>query len=229
MSKFQKLEVQERNETGTSAVRRLRKNNNIPGVIYHSGEQGVSVSIEKITLNQAVKSGQAIFETSLGEKPQFVLLKDVQYHPVTDEIMHVDLQQVTENQKITLDVPLKPIGESVGVKSGGILVQLMNSLSIRCRPVAIPEFLEIDITELETGNSLFVRDVIRIEGLELVTSEDVAVFSVQEPKQEKEEVVEAAEDDMDTTDSSEANLEEQGDSTEQTESGDEENTGDIEG
>jgi large subunit ribosomal protein L25 len=229
MSKFQKLEVQERNETGTSAVRRLRKNNNIPGVIYHSGEQGVSVSIEKITLNQAVKSGQAIFETSLGEKSQFVLLKDVQYHPVTDEIMHVDLQQVTENQKITLDVPLKPIGESVGVKSGGILVQLMNSLSIRCRPAAIPEFLEIDITELETGNSLFVKDVIRIEGLELVTSEDVAVFSVQEPKQEKEEVVEAAEDDMDTTDSSEANLEEQGDSTEQTESGDEENTGDIEG
>ena len=229
MSKFQKLEVQERNETGTSAVRRLRKNNNIPGVIYHSGEQGVSVSIEKITLNQAVKSGQAIFETSLGEKPQFVLLKDVQYHPVTDEIMHVDLQQVTENQKITLDVPLKPIGESVGVKSGGILVQLMNSLSIRCRPVAIPEFLEIDITELETGNSLFVRDVIHIEGLELVTSEDVAVFSVQEPKQEKEEVVEAAEDDLDTTDSSEANLEEKGDSTEQTESGDEENTGDIEG
>ena len=229
MSKFQKLEVQERNETGTSAVRRLRKNNNIPGVIYHSGEQGVSVSIEKITLNQAVKSGQAIFETSLGEKPQFVLLKDVQYHPVTDEIMHVDLQQVTENQKITLDVPLKPIGESVGVKSGGILVQLMNSLSIRCRPVAIPEFLEIDITELETGNSLFVRDVILIEGLELVTSEDVAVFSVQEPKQEKEEVVEAAEDDLDTTDSSDANQEEQGDSTEQTESGDEENTGDIEG
>ena len=229
MSKFQKLEVQERNETGTSAVRRLRKNNNIPGVIYHSGEQGVSVSIEKITLNQAVKSGQAIFETSLGEKPQFVLLKDVQYHPVTDEIMHVDLQQVTENQKITLDVPLKPIGESVGVKSGGILVQLMNSLSIRCRPVAIPEFLEIDITELETGNSLFVKDVIRIEGLELVTSEDVAVFSVQEPKQEKEEVVEAAEDDMDTTDSSEANQEEQGNPTEQTESGDEENTGDIEG
>jgi len=229
MSKFQKLEVKERNETGTSAVRRLRKNNNIPGVIYHSGEQGVSVSIEKITLNQAVKSGQAIFETSLGEKPQFVLLKDVQYHPVTDEIMHVDLQQVTENQKITLDVPLKPIGESAGVKSGGILVQLMNSLSIRCRPVAIPEFLEIDITELETGNSLFVRDVIRIEGLELVTSEDVAVFSVQEPKQEKEEVVEAAEDDLDTTDSSEANQEEQGDSTEQTESGDEENTGDIEG
>ena len=229
MSKFQKLEVQERNETGTSAVRRLRKNNNIPGVIYHSGEQGVSVSIEKITLNQAVKSGQAIFETSLGEKPQFVLLKDVQYHPVTDEIMHVDLQQVTENQKITLDVPLKPIGESVGVKSGGILVQLMNSLSIRCRPVAIPEFLEIDITELETGNSLFVRDVILIEGLELVTSEDVAVFSVQEPKQEKEEVVEAAEDDLDTTDSSEANQEDQGDSTEQTESGDEENTGDIEG
>ena len=229
MSKFQKLEVQERNETGTSAVRRLRKNNNIPGVIYHSGEQGVSVSIEKITINQAVKSGQAIFETSLGEKPQFVLLKDVQYHPVTDEIMHVDLQQVTENQKITLDVPLKPIGESVGVKSGGILVQLMNSLSIRCRPVAIPEFLEIDITELETGNSLFVRDVILIEGLELVTSEDVAVFSVQEPKQEKEEVVEAAEDDLDTTDSSEANQEEQGDSTEQTESGDEENTGDIEG
>jgi large subunit ribosomal protein L25 len=229
MSKFQKLEVQERNETGTSAVRRLRKNNNIPGVIYHSGEQGVSVSIEKITLNQAVKSGQAIFETSLGEKPQFVLLKDVQYHPVTDEIMHVDLQQVTENQKITLDVPLKPIGESVGVKSGGILVQLMNSLSIRCRPAAIPEFLEIDITELETGNSLFVKDVIRIEGLELVTSEDVAVFSVQEPKQEKEEVVEAAEDDLDTTDSSEANQEEQDDPTEQAESGDEENTGDIEG
>ena len=229
MSKFQKLEIQERNETGTSAVRRMRKNNNIPGVIYHSGERGVSVSIEKITLNKAVKSGQAIFETNLGQTAQFVLLKDVQYHPVTDEIMHVDFQQVTENQKITLDVPLRSRGESVGVKSGGILVQLMNSLSIKCRPAAIPEFLEIDIAELETGNSLFVKDIIQPEDLEVITPEDIAVFSVQEPKREKEETVETTEDDMEMSDSTEANEEEQGASTDQAEPTEEENIGEKEG
>ncbi len=194
MSKFEKLNVSVREGKGTSFARKLRLENKVPAVLYHSGVEGTSLSVEKNELYKALKTGQFIFEIKVGDKEQFVLVKEVQYHPVTDEIIHVDFQQVKEDQKISLEVPLRTEGESEGVKLGGILVQLLNVVTINCKPSNVPEALSVDISDLEMNSSLFVKDIILPDDVEMVTAEDIAVVSVQEPKKEEEVVEEVFEE-----------------------------------
>lgn len=194
MSKFEKLNVDIRKENGTSAARRTRLQNKVPGVVYHSGVEGIPLSIEKNSLNKALKTGQMIFEINVGDEDQFVLVKEIQYHPVTDDIIHIDFQKVKEDEKISLDVAVRSVGDAQGVKLGGILVQMLNSVSVKCKPSEIPEFLEIDVTEMAMNTNLFVKDISLPDDVEMLTAEDIAVVSVQEPKEEKEEVVEMIEE-----------------------------------
>ena len=187
MSKFEKLNVDIRKEHGTSAARRTRLQNKVPAVVYHSGIKAIALSVDKISLNKALRTGQMIFEVNVEDKDQFVLVKEVQYHPVTDEIIHIDFQKVKEDEKISLEVAIRSTGEAQGVKLGGLLVQMLNSVTIKCKPAEIPEFLEIDVTDMEMNTNLFVKDITLPEDVEMITAEDIAVVSVQEPKQEKEE------------------------------------------
>ena len=193
MSKFEKLNVDIRKEHGTSAARRTRLQNKVPAVVYHSGIEATPLSVDKISLNKALRTGQMIFEVNIEDKNQFVLVKEIQYHPVTDEIIHVDFQKVKEDEKISLEVAVRSSGEAQGVKLGGLLVQMLNSVTIKCKPAEIPEFLEIDVTDMEMNTNLFVKDITLPTDVEMLTAEDIAVVSVQEPKQEKEEE-EVAED-----------------------------------
>jgi len=193
MSKFEKLNVDIRKEHGTSAARRTRLQNKVPAVVYHSGIEATPLSVDKISLNKALRTGQMIFEINVEDKNQFVLVKEIQYHPVTDEIIHIDFQKVKEDEKISLEVSVRSSGVSQGVKLGGLLVQMLNSVTIKCKPAEIPEFLEIDVTDMEMNTNLFVKDIILPKDVEMLTAEDIAVVSVQEPKQEKEEVAEDTE------------------------------------
>jgi large subunit ribosomal protein L25 len=165
----------------------------VPAVVYHSGVEATPLSVDKISLNKALKTGQMIFEVNVEDKNQFVLVKEIQYHPVTDEIIHIDFQKVKEDEKISLEVAVRSSGESKGVKLGGLLVQMLNSVTIKCKPAEIPEFLEIDVTDMEMNTNLFVKDITLPEDIEMLTADDIAVVSVQEPKEEKEEVVVEAE------------------------------------
>ena len=189
MSKFEKLNVDIRKEHGTSAARRTRLQNKVPAVVYHSGVEATPLSVDKISLNKALRTGQMIFEVNVEDKDQFVLVKEIQYHPVTDEIIHIDFQKVKEDEKISLEVAVRSSGEAQGVKLGGLLVQMLNSVTIKCRPAEIPEFLEIDVTDMEMNTNLFVRDITLPRDVEMLTADDIAVVSVQEPKEEKEEEV----------------------------------------
>jgi len=193
MSKFEKLNVDIRKEHGTSAARRTRLQNKVPAVVYHSGMEATPLSVDKKSLNKALRTGQMIFEINVKDKDQFVLVKEIQYHPVTDEITHIDFQKVKEDEKISLEVAVRSSGEAQGVKLGGLLVQMLNSVTIKCKPAEIPEFLEIDVTDMEMNTNLFVKDITLPTDVEMLTAEDIAVVSVQEPKQEKEEVVEGTE------------------------------------
>ena len=201
MSKFEKLEVDIRKEQGTSAARRTRLRDKVPAILYHSGVEAIPLSMDKKRLYKALRTGQMIFEIVVDKKSQFVLLKEVQYHPVTDEVIHVDFQKVKEDEKISLEVAIRSAGESQGVKLGGILVQLLNSVTIKCKPSEIPEFLEIDVTDMEMNTNLFVKDIILPKDVEMITSEDIAIMSVQEPKEEQEEVsAEIGEEDLEDSD-----------------------------
>jgi large subunit ribosomal protein L25 len=194
MSKFEKLNVDIRKEHGTSAARRTRLQNKVPAVVYHSGIEATPLSVDKISLNKALRTGQMIFEVNVEDKNQFVLVKEIQYHPVTDEIIHIDFQKVKEDEKISLEVAIRSTGEAQGVKLGGLLVQMLNSVTVKCRPAEIPEFLEIDVTDMEMSTNLFVKDITLPSDVEMITAQDIAVVSVQEPKQESEETDDVIED-----------------------------------
>ena len=204
MSKFEKLNVDIRKEQGTSAARRTRLQNKVPAVVYHSGVEATPLSVDKISLNKALRTGQMIFEVNVEDKDQFVLVKEIQYHPVTDEIIHIDFQKVKEDEKISLEVAVRSSGEAQGVKLGGLLVQMLNSVTIKCKPAEIPEFLEIDVTDMEMNTNLFVKDITLPTDVEMLTAEDIAVVSVQEPKQEKEEEVTEDTESSETDESSDA-------------------------
>ena len=204
MSKFEKLNVDIRKEQGTSAARRTRLQNKVPAVVYHSGVEATPLSVDKISLNKALRTGQMIFEVNVEDKDQFVLVKEIQYHPVTDEIIHIDFQKVKEDEKISLEVAVRSSGEAQGVKLGGLLVQMLNSVTIKCKPAEIPEFLEIDVTDMEMNTNLFVKDITLPTDVEMLTAEDIAVVSVQEPKQEKEEEVTEDAESSETDESSDA-------------------------
>ena len=217
MSKFEKLEVDIRKEQGTSAARRTRLRDKVPAILYHSGVEAIPLSMDKKRLYKALRTGQMIFEIVVDKKSQFVLLKEVQYHPVTDEVIHVDFQKVKEDEKLSLEVAIRSVGESQGVKLGGILVQLLNSVTIKCKPSEIPEFLEIDVAEMEMNTNLSVKDIILPKDVEMITPEDIAVMSVQEPKEEQEEEVSAEMDEEGAEDSEDSDTTEGGESSEKAE------------
>ena len=191
MSKFEKLNVAIRDKKGTSSARRIRLKDQIPAILYHSGLDALSLSVDKKELYKALKTGQVIFEVKIKDENQFVLVKDVQYHPVNDNIMHVDFQKVKEDEKISLEVPLRIEGEAEGVKAGGILVQIVSTITVQCKPTTVPEALIIDVNNLELNSSLSVKDIELAADVEIMTDKDLAVVSVQEPKEEVvEEVLE---------------------------------------
>jgi len=226
MSKFEKLNVDIRKEHGTSAARRARLQNKVPAVVYHSGVEATPLSVDKISLNKALRTGQMIFEVNVEDKDQFVLVKEIQYHPVTDEIIHIDFQKVKEDEKISLEVTVRSSGEAQGVKLGGLLVQMLNSVNIKCRPAEIPEFLEIDVTDMEMNTNLFVKDITLPEDVEMLTADDIAVVSVQEPKEEKEEqVVEEMEGETDESPEADEQSSEDGAKEETTEKEAKDNVG----
>ena len=231
MSKFEKLNVDIRKKHGTSAARRTRLQNKVPAVVYHSGAEATPLSVDKISLNKALKTGQMIFEVNVEDKDQFVLVKEIQYHPVTDEIVHIDFQKVKEDEKISLEVAVRSSGEAQGVKLGGLLVQMLNLVTVQCRPAEIPEFLEIDVSDMEMNTNLFVKDIILPEGVEMLTADDIAVVSVQEPKEEKEELVveeDTESDEADETPEADEQSSEDDTKEESTEEAKEDNVGEKE-
>ena len=192
-SSYYKLDVKNRQEIRSKAAKALRKNGMIPGVLYFSGEENVNISIEKSVLFHAMQSGQRIFEIDQDGKSQYTMIKQLQYHPVTDEVIHVDLMRVRRSEKITISVPLVLVGDSIGVKEGGILSQSLNQIEISCFPTDVPEQIELNIENLELNSAKSVADLeIDIEDVDIVTDPSLNIVSITPPASE-EEVVEDVE------------------------------------
>ena len=108
---------------------------------------------------QAIKSDQRIYEVDIDSESQYVMIKEVQYHPVTDEVIHVDFMRVRRSEKMTISVPLILIGKPLGVTEGGILSQSMTQIEISCYPTNVPEHIEVDVDHLGLNSSVSVADV----------------------------------------------------------------------
>ena len=194
-----KLDIFKRDNISKSSLKQLRRDGNIPGIFYsYNSKESIPFYMGNKTLAEAKKSGARIFNISVGENKQTVIFKSIQYHPVTDQVMHIDLYGVNMDQEVTVKVQLLLTGSAAGViNEGGVLVQSLNEIEINCLPSDIPENLEIDISSLNLGESLRAGDINLEEKFSLSTDEMQTIASVTQAM--KEEV--KAEEDEEGTDS----------------------------
>ena len=192
MANEHKIDINKRESLGKKGVKQLRREGMIPGIYYSpNSESSTPIVISQGDFHEAVKSGARIFNISVGEKKQNVLFKSVQYHPVTDDILHIDLYGVKMDEKITVKVSIHLTGDATGVKEeGGVLNSPTSEIDIACFPMDIIGAIEVDVTKLSIGDSMQVGDIKLDDKLTLMSSPDAVVASVTHAMREEEPVVE---------------------------------------
>jgi large subunit ribosomal protein L25 len=192
-----KLSARPRVEAGRNAVGKVRARGAIPAVIYGGKDAARNLEVDKKDIENLLS--RAVGENILVEleirdggktSNRISLIQEVQHHPVRGEIIHIDFHAVSMTEEIDAEVVLEHEGEPVGVKTfGGLLQQNMRSLPIRCLPQNLPEIIIVDVSGLNIGESLHVRDIKLPTGVVAVPDEDLTVFLVSEPTVAEEPAV----------------------------------------
>jgi large subunit ribosomal protein L25 len=194
------LAAKERQVFGKEACKKLRVSNEIPGVLYGGGEGSISLALNPVDLRKALEKGggeNVIINLTIHrdgeEMVRTVMVKDLQSHPTRGEFLHADFLRISMEKMIRVDVPITLHGESPGVKlRGGILDHVLREVEVECLPAAIPEALVADISSLDIGDSVHVRDLQEIEGVKILANPEMLIASVTHPEKEEEVPVEAA-------------------------------------
>ena len=178
------IEVKGQNRTGLgkSKTKNIRKGGLIPCVVYGNGET-LHFSTEPLEISDLIFTNE--FRKAniiLDGKNIECIVKDVQYHPVSDAILHVDFQTLSAGKVVKVSLPIRLVGTSEGQKVGGTLVQKMRKLQVFAKPESITETINVDISLLELGKSLRVRDIKLEEGVEAITNGSIPVASIDIPR-----------------------------------------------
>ena len=195
MASYYKLPIEERSAIGTSSARAMRRNGKIPANYYYHGEANQNLAIDKKAFNQAIHSGRHVFEMDLNGETVYAMIKAAQYHPVTEEVMHIDLMRVRRTEKMTFSIPVILEGEALGTSEGGIVTKVTTAIELECYPTDVPESVTIDISELELHSTLTAVEILLPEDVSLISPEDTTIVTCNPPKAEVEPEVEEVEAD----------------------------------
>jgi large subunit ribosomal protein L25 len=202
-----KLEVQQRETRGSAASRRLRREGLIPGVLYGRGNAPHPFCVPERELRKALTGPgglHAILDVVLdGQKTSHAsILKDYQQDVITGRLAHIDLQEVRLDQPIQAEVVVELVGESAGAKEGGVLSQVSREINVEALPLEVPERIEVDISEMQMGDTLRLADIPPVEGVTFLDDPEETVLAtvtlptrVEEPEEvvEEEELAEGVE------------------------------------
>lgn len=179
------LEVQSREARKRNRAKALRSSGRVPGVVY-GGSDNQLVEVEHKVFErimQAASSDTVLLDLKLGKDKRLALVQEVQHHPVSREPLHIDFREVKPDQKVIVTLPTVPVGEAVGVKTGGgNLEHVLRYVKVKGTPTSLPEVIETDIAKLDIGQTLLVRDMVIPEGVEILADPSNAVFSVTRPR-----------------------------------------------
>jgi len=188
------LKTNIRTATGNGPARVLRQAGQIPAVFYGPGTESVLLSVNISDIDRVLKKGrigQALLNLVIqnnGEtSAKTVMVKELQLHPVSRNFLHIDFYEVAMDRKIMVNVPVTTTGKAKGVEVGGILQIVRRELEVQCFPLDVPESIEIDIADLDIGDSIHVGDISRQSGIEFLGEENFTVVTVVSPKVEEEE------------------------------------------
>ncbi|MGM0419830.1 MAG: 50S ribosomal protein L25/general stress protein Ctc [Bacillota bacterium] len=192
MERFQ-LQAEAREETGKGVARRLRREGRIPGVVYGRDRQPQPLVVNPEMLKGKLDTNAIVdltIKSDEEETTETVMIKDYQKHVIKNYLLHVDFHQISMDETITVTIPVNLVGKAFGIQEGGVMQQLMREVEIECLPSDIPDEFELDITELDVGDSLSVSDIEVGENVELVSSPDDVIVTIVTPSEEITEEVE---------------------------------------
>ena len=182
------LEAEIRENLGRSASRCLRRNEKIPAVIYGAGKAPVSITLDHNKILHSLEHEafySSILEIKIGSKTEKAVLKDLQRHAYKPKIAHVDFLRVDSKVEIHMHVPLHFTGECPAVKEGGVMNHLVNEVEVVCLPGDLPEFIDVDISNLELDHTIHLSELTLPKGVklaELVHGNDAGVVNVHVPR-----------------------------------------------
>ncbi len=187
------LTVFSRNAVRRSAVKKLRAGARIPAVIYGRRRQPQNLELKLEELENLV--GHSASENILvdltvegdTEPKRLALVQEVQHHPLSGDILHVDFHEVAEDERVVITVPVETTGEALGVKSGGILEIILFKLKVRALPKDLPEVIRLDVSHLEIGKAIHIGEIAPPAGVEILGEKHISVVAVAAPVTEEEE------------------------------------------
>ncbi|HQP66803.1 MAG TPA: 50S ribosomal protein L25/general stress protein Ctc [Quisquiliibacterium sp.] len=195
-----KVVANTRSAQGSGASRRLRRAAKVPGIIYGGRVEPTAIELDHNALFHALrveKFHASVLDMELDGKPEQVLLRDVQWHPYKQQVLHIDFQRVAPDQKITLKVPLHFTNQEISpaVKlSAAIVSHVITEITVSCLPAHLPEYIEVDLSNLTPGHSVHIGDIPMPEGVTAVlrSKENPAIVTVTVPVVEEEKPAAAA-------------------------------------
>lgn len=170
--------------SGKEAARRTRRSGLVPAVMYKSGGgDAATFSLERLSFRNLVYTSKfKLAEIELDGKKHRCILKDVQFHPVTDEVMHLDFMELVPGRKFKAKLPISFVGQAPGVKEGGKFLARMREVLVLTTPEAIKDHVEANISAMELGSTLRVRDIKLTDGVDIVNNGAVPIASIEIPR-----------------------------------------------
>lgn len=190
------LVAEVRTALGKGGAGRVRREGLVPAVVYGLGEDNVSVSVSSRELGHILSGASGantLITLTVNGKEQLALARQIQRHPVKGTVLHVDFVRVRADQTVQAEVPVHLTGDSEGVSRGGVLEQLVHTLTVEAKPADVPPSIEYDITELEIGSGFYVRDLVVPAGVTVLQNPDDLVAQISAPRIVEEPTAEAAE------------------------------------
>ena len=182
------IAVQKREKTGKGANRRARSGGLIPAVVYGGGKESVSIEIDRKSMLDLMKkagSENPIYLLKLGDSQRHAMIREVQTHPISRQVVHIDFQRVMMDQKVHVKVPVELVGTAYGVKNQGAVLDFVSrEVEVECLPGDIPGHLELDVTGLHANQHAEARDIKLPQGVTLLDSEDKVIASVTHARAE---------------------------------------------
>ncbi|MBI3991613.1 MAG: 50S ribosomal protein L25, partial [Candidatus Omnitrophica bacterium] len=182
------LEANAREGCGKSLAKRLRKDGLIPAVIYGAGMKNKILAINQKELSKVLhtSAGENVLISlkilnEEGGKKHTVMLKDIQHEPLHRNILHVDFNEISLTRLITVNVPLVAKGDAPGVKEGGVLSFILRQVEVKCLPVNIPKHLDVDVSALNIGDSICVRDLVLPKDVTVLNHPELTAVTVAPP------------------------------------------------
>ncbi|WP_165895052.1 50S ribosomal protein L25 [Tepidibacillus fermentans] len=180
--------VELRTKGTDSVLHHLRDEGFIPGILYGGQQENQSIQIDQKTfLRQMKEHGKSgIFSITLDKETIPVKINEIQRNPVDRNVIHIDLQRVDMDRPVEMLVPIHFFGHSIGERNGGVIQQQIREIEIRALPSSIPEYIQVNITDLDIGDSLLVKDLVLSDGIEVLHDRDSVILKVLPPVMDQE-------------------------------------------